>query len=149
MTSRSCKNHPDCFCYICGEYKTVDNRKSNTEFVQKAYYAYFGIKLGQKDKKWAPPVVCKACVERLRQWTSGTRKSMGFGIQMVWREPSKHIDDCYFCSTNVAGVNKKHKSLSYKSFLSAIRPVAHNTDISISEFNKLPDLFIDEHSDEE
>ena len=34
-------------------------------------------------------------------------------------------------------------------FPSAIRRVAHSTDIPIPEFNKLPDLFIDEHSDEE
>ena len=77
MASRSCKNHPDCFCYICGEYKTVDNRKSITDFVRKAYYTYFGIKLGGQDKPLAPHVVCKICVERLRQWTSGTRQSMG------------------------------------------------------------------------
>ena len=69
---------------------------------------------------------------------------------MVWRVPKNHVDDCYFCSINVTGVNKmKRKTLSYKSFPSAIRPVAHCTDIPIPEFNKLPDLFIDEHSDEE
>ena len=45
MTSRSCKNYPDCFCYICGEYKTADNRQSLKDFVRKAYYVYFGIKL--------------------------------------------------------------------------------------------------------
>ena len=51
MTSRSCKNHPDCFGYICGEYTTVDNQKFIIDFAQKAYYEYFGIKLGHKDKK--------------------------------------------------------------------------------------------------
>ena len=69
MTSRSCKNHPDCFCYICGEYKTVDTRKSITDFVRKVYYAYFGMKLRDQDNPWVPHVVCKTCVERLRQWT--------------------------------------------------------------------------------
>ena len=50
----------------------------------------------------------------------------------------------------MTGVNKKkRKSFSYKSFPSAIRPVAHSTDIPIPEFNKFPDLFIDEHSGEE
>ena len=67
---------------------------------------------------------------------------------MVWRKPTNHVDDCYFCPINVTGVNKKkRKSLSYKSFPSAIRPVAHSADILISE--KLPDLSIDKHSDEE
>ena len=50
----------------------------------------------------------------------------------------------------VTVVNKnKRKSLSYKNFPWAIRPVAHSADIPIPEFKKLPDLSIDEHSDEE
>ena len=111
------KNHPDCFCYICGEYKTADNRESTTNFVLKAYYAYFGIKLGEQEKSWARHVVCKICVECLRQWTIGTRQSMGFGIPMVWWEPANHIDDCYFCSRNVTGVNKKRcKSFELQKF---------------------------------
>ena len=88
--------------------------------------------------------MCRTC-ETMDKWNQ-----MGFGIPMLWREPTNHVNDCYFFSINVTGVNKKkRKSLSYKSFPSAIRPVAHSTDISIPEFNKLPDLFIDEHSDEE
>ena len=52
-----------------------------------------------------------------RQWTSGTRQSMGFSIPMVWREPKNHVGDCYLCSINMTGVNKKkRKSLSYKKF---------------------------------
>ena len=39
--------------------------------------------------------------------------------------------------------------MSNKSFLSAIWPVAHSTDFPIPEFNKLHDLFVDEHSDKE
>ena len=124
MTSRSCKNHPDCFSYMCGEY----NRKTTTDFEQKAYYAYFRIKLGDHDKPWASYVICKTCEECLRQWTSGTRQSMGFGMPMVWREPTNHVYDCYFCSINKTGVNKKEqKSLNYKGFPSAIRPVAHSS----------------------
>ena len=98
------------------------------------YYAYFGIKLGDQDKPWTPHVVCKTYVESLRQWTSGTRQSMGFGIAMVWREPTNYVDDCYFCSINVTEVNKKkRKSLSYKSFPSVIQPVGHSADIAIPD----------------
>ena len=52
--SRSCKNHPDSFCYICGEFKITDERNRVTEFIQKAYCAYFGIQLGDQDKPWSP-----------------------------------------------------------------------------------------------
>ena len=75
---------------------------------------------------------------------------MGFGIPVVWREPTNHVDNCYFCSINKTGLNKKkRKSLSYRSFLSAIRPVAHGADIPMSEFKNLPDLSNDENSEEE
>ena len=75
---------------------------------------------------------------------------MGFRIPMVLSELTGHVEDCFFCSINMTGVNKKkRKSFGYKSFPSAIRPVAHSTDIPIPEFNKFPDLFIDEHSGEE
>ena len=73
-TSRSAKNHPDSFCYICGEFKITDERNRITEFIQKAYHAYFGIQFGDQDKPWAPHVVCKTCVEHLRQRTQGSRK---------------------------------------------------------------------------
>ena len=63
------------------------------------------MKLGDQDKSWAPHIVCKTCLEHLRQWTLGTRKSMRFGIPMIWREPRNHVDDCYVCAINVAGVN--------------------------------------------
>ena len=69
---------------------------------------------------------------------------------MTWREPTNHVNEWYFCSINVTVVSKeKCKSLNYKTFLSAIPPVAHRTDIPIPEFNKLPVSSLNEHSDEE
>ena len=74
---------------------------------------------------------------------------MGFGKSMVWGEPPNHVHDSYFCSIDVKRMNKKkRKSLNYQSFPSVIQPIAHSDDIPISEF-KLPDLSIDEHSEEE
>ena len=50
----------------------------------------------------------------------------------------------------MTGVNKKkRKFLSYRSFPSAVRPVAHGADIPMLEFENLPDLSIDENSEEE
>ena len=132
MASRSSKKHPDSFRYICGEFKITDERNCVTEFIQKAYHAYFGIQLGDQDKPWSPLAVCKTCVEHLRQWTAGSRKSLKFGIPMIWREPKKHTDDCYFCAINLTGINKKkHKSLIYPNLPSALRPAAHCDEIHI------------------
>ena len=54
---RSCCNDPDSFCYICGEYILKEYKRSITDFVRKVYRAYFGVKLGDQDKPWAPHVV--------------------------------------------------------------------------------------------
>jgi len=60
VTSRwSCLLHSDVFCYICGEYTLKASRKPISEFVRRAYVSYFGVKLGDQDKPWAPHIVCK------------------------------------------------------------------------------------------
>jgi peroxiredoxin len=48
MATRSCINIPDIFSYICGQYVIKKQRQNITDFVEKAYYAYFGMKLGDK-----------------------------------------------------------------------------------------------------
>ena len=137
--SRSCKSHPDSFCYICGEFKITDERNCVTEFIQKAYHAYFGVRLGDQDKPWAPHVVCKTCVEYLRQWTQFSRKALKFGIPVIWREPKNHTDDCYFCAINLTGINKKkRKSLINPNLPSALGPAAHCDENFILVFKELP-----------
>ena len=65
--------------------------------MKKAYQCYFGVKLGDQDKAFAPHVSCKACVENLRDWENEKkRKSMPFAVPMVWREGKDHVTDCYF-----------------------------------------------------
>jgi hypothetical protein len=43
----------------------VKNRQNITSFVKIANVAYFGIKLSDLDKPWAPHVVCNVCIEDL------------------------------------------------------------------------------------
>ena len=73
--------------------------------------------LGDQDKAWAPHIVCKQCVEHLGQWTKKDRKSLRFGIPMVWREPKNHFDDCYFCAVNTKGINRKNRNSLVSSSL--------------------------------
>lgn len=131
-SKRSCLNNPDNFCYICGSYVLRDQREEITKFVRQAYFAYFGIKLGDQDKTWAPHIVCHTCVSRLRKWTQKKLKSLPFGIPMVWREQRNHVDDCYFCLCQTSGFNKKNKrSIQYPDIPSARRPVPHGEEIPI------------------
>ena len=65
-------------CYICGIFMTAKQTTTTTSFVIKAYLGYFGMRLGDQDKTWAPHTVCRSCVENLRQSTKGIRKSFKF-----------------------------------------------------------------------
>jgi hypothetical protein len=78
MAIIGCINSPDIFCYICGQFFIKKQRRNITDFVKKAYCAYFGMKLGHQDKSWAPHKVYCVCVEELRQWTQVQKKSLPF-----------------------------------------------------------------------
>ena len=58
-----CKNNPDRFCYICGNVVFPNLQAKITDFVRKAYHDYFGDKLGDQDKPFAPYICCKTCGE--------------------------------------------------------------------------------------
>ena len=138
---RHCHNDPDIFCYICGEYMPKGYRFYVRDFTRRAYHAYFGLKLGNQDKAWAPHKVCKHCTETLRLWTQGKVKSMKFGVPMVWREPKNHLDDCYFCMVNMSGWNRyKKNSWHYPNLESASRPVPHSSSVPVPVFTSLPEL---------
>lgn len=129
---RDCHNSPDIFCYICGRFTTANQRTTITSFVKQCYLSYFGCKLGDKDKFWAPHRVCTSCVANLRGWYTGKCKSMPFGVPMIWRESTNHIDNCYFCMINITGYSKKNKrNIEYPNLPSAIRPVPHSEGIPI------------------
>ncbi|XP_076055441.1 uncharacterized protein LOC143033819 [Oratosquilla oratoria] len=132
-SKRKCVTCPDSFCYICGALTAPKQRRNISEFVKRAYFCYFKVKLGDQDKPWAPHKVCHSREENLRQWTKGKDK-ITFGIPMIWREPRDHVTDCYFCVTLVAGFTSKTRHLiTYPSLDSAIRPVPHSDVESDSE----------------
>ncbi|XP_030765451.1 uncharacterized protein LOC115889553 [Sitophilus oryzae] len=57
---------------------------------------------------------------------------MPFAVPMVWREPTNHFDDCYFCLTKTEGFSKKQKhKIEYPNLPSAIRPVLHGADLPV------------------
>eukprot|EP00096_Caligus_rogercresseyi_P012134 TRINITY_DN499_c0_g5_i3.p1 TRINITY_DN499_c0_g5~~TRINITY_DN499_c0_g5_i3.p1 ORF type:complete len:229 (+),score=-11.64 TRINITY_DN499_c0_g5_i3:313-999(+) len=136
MSPRSkCKNDPNSFCYICGYYTFVRDRRNITEFIEYAYKAYFGLTLGDQDKQWAPHTVCHNCGEKLRNWTKGKYYGLPFATPMTWREQKDHTTDCYFCLVNTKGHTKKTKhKISYPSIPSAIPPIPHSDQLPIPIF---------------
>ena len=133
-STRGCKNNPNIFYYTCEEFLTMENRKPIDKFYGKAYHVCFQVKLGDQEKSCAPHIVCKTCKEHLPQWANGTRKSLKYGIAMVWREPQNHDNDCYFCSMDTTGLSNKRKSKNYPVLKSEIRPMPHSSGVPIALF---------------
>jgi len=129
-------NSPDSFCYVCGCYTLVSQRHNISSFVRRAYVAYFEALLRDQDKKWAPHIVCHKCEKMLRDWTNGKRKGLPFGVPMVWREPTDHTSDRYFCIFSTRGVRQKiWHMVNYPNIPSAIRPIPHCYELPVPVFN--------------
>ncbi|GBM16525.1 hypothetical protein AVEN_148907-1 [Araneus ventricosus] len=55
---------------------------------------------------------------------------------MIWREPTNHIDGCYFCMVPPASVGftkKKKRTIEYPNIPSALRPVSLGEGLPIPE----------------
>ena len=105
------------------------------DFIKRAYEAYFGMKLGDQNKSWAPYKVCKHCTEMLHLWTQDKVSLMQFGVSMVWPEPKNYHNYCYFCMVDMSGRNQqKKKDWYYPDIESAQRPIPHCTEVPVPVF---------------
>jgi len=133
---RNCINSADNFCYISGEVTFARQRKAITAIVKKAYHSYLACKIGDQDTSWTPHVCCRKCATNLSQWLNGKRYAMPIAVPVVWREPSNHATDCYFCTVPPVsgGITKKKKwTIVYPNIPSALRPVLQGEGISVPE----------------
>lgn len=65
-SGRSCLNNLNTFYYICGEYVEKKVKKPTSDFVKKAYFDHFKIKIKDLDQPWLPKIVYKLCIEHSR-----------------------------------------------------------------------------------
>ena len=60
---------------------------------------------------------------------------------MIWRESANHFDDCYFCTTNLAGYNKRNrKNILYPSIPSATQSIPHSDENPVPVFKESLDI---------
>lgn len=126
VQKRGCVNPADSFCYICGQFIPKSQKRTINKMTKIAYHKYFDCVVGDQDREWAPHVCCQTCAANLSNWLHGKRSSMPFAVPMIWREPTNHFNDCYFCMTKVSGFSRKNKhNIEYPEIPSATRPVPH------------------------
>ena len=109
----------------------LPNRQAKiTDFVKKACHNYFGVKLRDQDKPFAPHVCCKTCIVNMRDWRNGKRKSMPFAIPMVCREGKDPLWNCYFCM-----IDRLQEQIPRPNpdILSVIRSIPYGPDLPISK----------------
>ncbi|UYV69584.1 hypothetical protein LAZ67_6004025 [Cordylochernes scorpioides] len=130
---RRCINIPDIFSYICGELTFKVQRRNFKPLIKKCYQLYFGCKVGDQDKTWAPHHCCEICARRLTGWIKGERH-IPFVVPMIWREPKDHSSDCYFCLTKTTGITfKSSHTVEYPDLPSAMRPVPHSDILPVPQ----------------
>jgi hypothetical protein len=74
---------------------------------------------------------------------------MPFAVPVVWRKPSNHATDCYFCMVPPVsgGITKKKKwTIAYPNILSTLCPAPHSKGISVP---KPPKEFTIDSEDED
>lgn len=136
MASKGCKHPADAFCYVCGIFIKTRAKKYSLATSAKmceAYKAYFRMPVRDQDKPWTPHFACELCKRTLEGWYRGENRAMRFAIPRIWREPTDHSSNCFFCmvdpSKRRAGRNAP--AIIYPNLLSSIAPVPHCPEIPI------------------
>lgn len=127
-----CRKNFHQFCYMCGRFTIMPNKRKISTEIAEIYEQYFNIPVNQ-NVDWVPNIACISCVMRLNDWKNGRHESMPYGVPMIWSEPINHeTNKCYVCVNRVFGLNKK-KSLRfvYKKVQSAQTPLPHSDAVPI------------------
>lgn len=145
-----CNKSSDSFCYICGLFVPIANRRNINQQIKINYSLYFGMEIKNQDSCWVPHIVCSTCKSSLDRW-SKNKGHLSFGRPMIWRDPLNHQTNCYICLTDIFGFSVRNKNaIQYAKVDSVTLPVAHSPELPIpmSPLFAIPGLPEDEDEDE-
>ncbi|CAI9616279.1 unnamed protein product [Staurois parvus] len=147
---RTCVNKADNFCYICGEITFISQKRRITGMIKQSLQLVFWLQDRRPGQELGTTYMLQFLWDGTGAMVEWKKKaSMPFAVPMIWREPTDHVSNCYFCMVPpiVKGLNKKKKlSVHYPNIPSAIRPVPHGEGLPIP---KAPESFVVESSEEE
>ncbi|XP_076337542.1 uncharacterized protein LOC143239853 [Tachypleus tridentatus] len=86
---------------------------------------YFSMPVGDQDKPWTPHFTCEHCKKTLEGWYRGEKRAMEFTISRIWREPTAHSSNRYFCMVDPykRRVGKNASAIMYPNLPSSIASV--------------------------
>jgi hypothetical protein len=80
-------------------------------------------------------MLCLLCSKSTWIAKKNKGRSMPFALPMIWRKPTDHMTDCYFCiyifATSARNHEEKTWAVTYPNILPAIWPVPHTEDIPV------------------
>lgn len=144
QSSSVCLIDPKYFCVICANYiKKSLKLISFTKTLRIKYQQLF-----QRDPPtpqwWIPDSVCYSCQFGLKFGYS--KKSFTISSPVIWRKPSTHELDCWFCMTKVPSFNNRNGIVKYPK-ISSVTPALHQQNLEkpvleISSSNKYSQLAV-------
>lgn len=125
-----CNKSPDQFCFICGKWVKIRERRQITHNLSVLYKQYFNMDTLHKEDCWVPHFACSRCISGLGRWSKGNGH-LPFGRPMIWIDPINHEENCYICKTKVVYSKNMEESVRYASGSSAKLPVLHTDGIPV------------------
>lgn len=126
--AHNCVGNPDAFCYICGKFEVLENRRVISDDIKTIYKSYFGMEVQNQSENWVPHKICCACYKAFNRLKGrkGNKKTLKIQEPTIWRKPLRK-EECYFCMTNLTGINRKKKSaIEYPDVPSVTKSVENN-----------------------
>lgn len=122
-------NKRDLFCFICGKFTSLKNKRGRTDLFASLYSAYY--EMEWIEENYVPKVGCSACFSSLSRWSKKIREKPKYKVPVTWCNPGQHNEqECYFCVNVFASklTSIKKDTIEYIGTQHTMLPIAHNTD---------------------
>jgi hypothetical protein len=130
---RKCVNTKSNFCYICEGIKFSLQKRNLMPLMKTAYHHYFGMKVGDQDKSFAPHICCNSCSVILREWLKGKKISIACSTHGLARayKTCRRLLFLLNSANKSRIIIEKIGTVKYLNLPSAIRLIPHSDSLTV------------------